>query len=175
MKTPLLLATLLGFCAHSFAAPLDPPANHPLGVADVVWGSSPADAKKAMLARTGVKLVSETPDKIVFSGGYYADLPAESWEMMFTGGKFTEGFIKLTPADVLSHYESIRKQITAKYKKAGREEKESAEHRATYWAYSLTTGQWGIVCDVRIPHTLTIRYKDKSPAKPSRTGGADDL
>ncbi len=144
-------------------------------MADVEWGSSLDDAKKAMLARPGVTLVSETNGKLNFAGGSFAEQPTEKWELLFTAGKFSEASIRLTPSDALRQYEDIRKLITAKYRKAGREEREGSEHRATYWEYSQTTGKWGIVCDVRIPNSLTIRYKDKSPANQPGKAAARDL
>ena len=175
MQTTLIIATLMAlFSASSIGATLDAPASRPGGVAEVAWGSSIDDAKKAMLARPGTTLVSETKGKLTFAGGSFAEQPVENWELLFIAGKFSEASIRLKPLDALRQYEDIRKLITAKYRKAGREEKEGSEHRATYWEYSQTTGKWGIVCDVRIPNSLTIRYKDKSPSnQPGKAPGKD--
>jgi len=175
MRTLIIIAMFLAFLSgFSVGGPLDPPATHPSGVADVAWGCSPKDAKKTMLARPGVTLVSETKNRLIFAGGSFAEQPAENWELLFAAGKFSEASIRLKPLDALRQYEDIRKLITAKYRKAGREEREGSEHRATYWEYSLTTGKWGIMCDVRIPHSLKIVYKDKSSSnQPGKAAGKD--
>ncbi|MEA3211564.1 MAG: hypothetical protein QOE70_4621 [Chthoniobacter sp.] len=128
-----------------------------------------------MLARPGISLVSEAAGKLVFTGGSFAEQPAENWELLFIGGKFSEGVVRLKTVDALHQYEDIRKLITAKYRKPGREEREGSAHRVTYWEYSLTTGKWGIACEVRIPDGLTIRYKDKSPSTLPGKGAAKDL
>ena len=158
----------------TMGASMEAPATNPTGVADVVWGSTPDKAKKLMLARPDLVFVSEAPDKLIFSGGTLADQMVERWELFFIRGKFSEVFISFKAVDALRQYEEICKLITTKYRKAGREEREGAAHRATYWEYSLTTGKWGIVCDVRIPNGLSLRYKDKSPStQPERAKGKD--
>ena len=176
MQMKLLVATFVGLlAADSLGSSLDAAVTRPAGVADVAWGSSTETAKKAMLARPEVVLVSETKSRLVFSGGTFAEHPAETWELLFTGGRFSEGFIRLKATDAQRQYEDLCQRITTKYRRAGREEREGAEHRATYWEYSQTSGKWGIVCDVRIPKSLTIRYKDKSPAIVPAKGFGKDL
>lgn len=176
MKKPLLIlaGVLASFGPLRAASPLDPPATHPEGVAEVTWGSSQKEVEKVMLARSGVSLVSKTSEKMQFSGGSFADQAVAQWEFQFIAGRFTEAFIRMKPEDHLREYEKIRKVITAKYRKNGREERENPQHRATYWDYSLTTGKWGILCDAK-PGAITLVYKDKTPAPLPRRPIAKDF
>ena len=137
----------------------------PEGVAEILWGASPKDAQKMLLTRKGVSLVSASDTKLVFAGGNFAEQNVAQWELRFNASSFREAAIRLKPAEPLRQYEALRKLITAKYRKAGREERENAIHRATYWDYSGSTGKWGIVCDTNAGG-VTLVYKDKSePAR----------
>jgi hypothetical protein len=162
MKFPSLAALLfLVFCAPARAGSLDVAPTHPATVANIAWGATPDEAKRALFTRPGVVLVSETPKRLMFSGGDFADQPAEKWELGFDNGRFSEITVILKADNPLSQYEAVTKMITEKYRTQGREERESAEHRATYWEFAKGKGRWGIVCDVRIPERVLIKYRDK--------------
>ena len=176
------MKVLVGFIAFALAlslttngaGKLDAPPSHPEGVAEITWGTSPKDARKAMLARPGVKPVSETDSKLVFVGGTFADQSVDSWELLFVGGAFREATIRLKSDDPLRQYQTLRKLITEKYRKPGREERENAVHRATYWEYSRTTGKWGVVCDTSADG-VTLVYKDKTEQVPALKPKPKDL
>lgn len=175
MKPLLVIVCILASLSFLRAAsPLDAPETHPVGVAEVRWGSSQEEVEKLMLAKVAVTLDSKSDERMRFSGGSLGDQSVNQWEFRFTAGKFTEAIIRMKPQDHLREYEKLRKLITAKYRKQGREERENALHRATYWEYSLTTGKWGIVCDAK-PGEVTLVYKDMSPPPLPRRLGAKDL
>jgi hypothetical protein len=108
----------------------------------------------------GVISAGETNEKLSFKGGSLAAQEVLTWEFRFTEGKFSEAIIRLKPNEPLRQYEALRQSITAQYRKRGREERENAEHRATYWDYASSTRKWGIACDTR-PSGVTLVYKEK--------------
>lgn len=163
----LIAVAVLSLSNPLFAGTLDAPADHPAGVSGVEWNASPKDAQKAMAEVAGVKLIKATPDKLRFSGGVFAEEEVDEWELSFSAGKFVEASIRLKPNDPLQQYERLRKLIVAKYRKKGREEREGATHRATYWEYSNTRGSWGIACDM-LPSRVLVVYKQKAMT-PKRT------
>jgi hypothetical protein len=157
------------------AGTLDSPPTHPAGVAGIAWGAKADGVKKLMLVRKEVLLTEETPARLVFTGGTFAGQTAERWIFIFSEGKFTEAEIRLKSADPLRQYEEMRKLITGKYRKTGREEREGSSHRATYWDYSLSTGKWGIACDVRTSGGVKVVYKLKSPLPPPSAATVGDI
>lgn len=175
MRSTLFACALsLVWFAQANGSPLDPPPRYPEGVAEVSWGASPKVADKVMLARSGVKRAGEAEGRIRYQGGSLAGFPVKNWEFIFTEGRFTEAVIRLLPQEPLRQYEAIRKSITEKYRKSGREERENSLHRATYWEYATDRGKWGIACDVK-PEGVLIVYKDKSPPPSPKKPGSKDL
>lgn len=164
---PILLITMLMFAAPSEQARAASvaPSDYPSGIAEIEWDTGLAEAKKLLLLRPGVKLISEGADKLTFAGGTFADQTVERWELFFVGGKFREGKLRLKPEEPLRQYEALRKLIAAKYRKPGREERENAVHRATYWDYPSSKGKLGIACDTNTDGiTLVYKFTPAGPA-----------
>jgi hypothetical protein len=167
MKTLHLLALLLITFAtpRAESASLEAPSDYPGGIAEVEWGMEPAVAQETMSKRAGVKLVSKAAGKLTFAGGTFAEQSVERWELLFVDGKFREAKLRLKPEEPLRQYEALRKLISTKYRKAGREERENSIHRATYWEYKGTMGKFGIVCDTNTGGiTLVYKFTPATPA-----------
>lgn len=160
MKTPFLLALSLITLATSTArsASLERPTDYPPGIAEVEWSMDLPRALATMSKRPGVTLVSKEGGKLIFAGGTFAEQPVERWEFLFTEGKFREAKLRLKPEEPLRQYEALRKLISTKYRKQGREERENSVHRATYWRYEGTMGRFGIACDTN-SGGITLVYK----------------
>ena len=71
-------------------------AEVPPGFADVRWGASVADIKRAFAQRPGVELAEETASRIVFRRGQFADYPVDRWELEFGPKGFWRGAVYLT-------------------------------------------------------------------------------
>ncbi|HEX8297425.1 MAG TPA: hypothetical protein VF593_14060 [Chthoniobacteraceae bacterium] len=149
--------------------------------ADIKWGESADGAKATMLLKPDVKFINASPDgaNLFFEGGTFATLPATKWEFTFATAKFIKGRVDLAPSDssvagLREAYDTLKKSITEKYKKAGREEHDRGSHSATYWTFQTRKGSWQIACDVD-PRRKGIRltYSFNPPLKPAKQGNSE--
>lgn len=169
MFTKSLLFSLLLTVGSSFAGPLDPPPDkpYPTGFAEIAWGTPSDRAKTAMLAKPSVVATPPGADgnMMAFAGGTFAGAPVEFWELYFTKNRLSKGIVFIKPADPKQAYAELKKQITKKYRKEGRQEFGGGMHYATYWDYATKEGSWMIACDVNTGG-IRLTYKQSPAAAP---------
>jgi len=91
----------------------------------VRWGISREEAKAVLLQRPNVKLESETPTQLVFTGGDCAAVPVKSWTLQFVSDKFANGIVVVQGDDGKKLYETTKTWFRPNYGN-GREQK--ADH-----------------------------------------------
>lgn len=149
--------------------------------AGLKWGTKPEAAQAAMLAKPGVALAPATPEAgavagqqiLQFTGGTLAGHPAATWRLRFDESGLIGGAALLTPGELRPEklteaYEQLKKSLNQKYREPGREERDRAFHKATYWKFENSRGQYAISCDVNTPG-IKLSYSFTPKAGP---GGA---
>lgn len=147
MFNKLFLCLLLLLTATWAAGPDD--RLYPSDFADIKWGEAADRAKAKMLAKAGVavKPTGAKEDVMEFSGGSFAGIAVDSWELQFVDNRFAKGLIYFKPRLPLETYRELNKGLTQKYRKEAREEVAEDKHRASYWLFSNSKGDFEIACD----------------------------
>lgn len=110
---------------------------------DIRWSATLTDAKRIFSRRAGVSLVEESPTHLVYTGGDFAVIPAERWELEFANNRFWRGTVFLniplgTGKDAWllrsQQFEKLSAMLTAKYGKTHR----NAPHDHTDEEWKLT-------------------------------------
>ncbi len=134
MKTPIAILSflLLSLGVSAFA-------QTPKGIdgfLDMLWGTPTQDAKQKMLERPGVTFKRNVPGGIIFSGGVFAGRPANTFALLFSGGRLYRGDVSLNPAGNRHEvYESIKKELITKYGPPAK----SGKDGFTRWTFHSTT------------------------------------
>lgn len=99
-------------------------ADSPTGFADIPFGTSLAEAQKAISSRDGLKPGSATSEKLTYSGGSFAGQPISLWTLVFAGGKLAQGSV-LVDKVKKNVYDDLKAQLTKKY---GKPDAEKGHH-----------------------------------------------
>jgi hypothetical protein len=135
----------------------------PTGFSDIEWGADERSAKISMQSK-GAAFSSEGEDegrlRLNFTGGAFAGMDADHWELFFRDGKFERGEVMLKAGNLRASYDMFRKELTKKYGKADNEDYGGGEHYATYWKLKDKTTAVQIACDVN-SDGIRITYERK--------------
>ncbi|MDB6173780.1 MAG: hypothetical protein JWL59_3091 [Chthoniobacteraceae bacterium] len=132
----------------------------PPGFADVRWGASVADSKRAFAQRPGVELAEEAPGRILFHRGQFADYPVDHWELEFGAKGFWRGAVYLTiptgnaPDGALlrnRQFDNLAASLTKKYGKPSPQPGAANAAEVTWKLNDPATGRKGA-------YTVFLRY-----------------
>lgn len=96
----------------------------PTGFLDIPFGASAQVAKTALTGRPGIKPDLAKGDRLTFTGGSFAELPAKEWALTFAGDKFTSGKVVIDNVKKTT-YDELKAQLTKKY---GKPDSEKGHH-----------------------------------------------
>jgi hypothetical protein len=149
-QTPQHLEPLSSFTGHP---DIKDSTDHrvPTGFSDIEWGVDERSAKISMQSK-GAAFSSEGEDegrrRLNFTGGSFAGMEADHWDLNFRDGKFEAGEAMLKVGNLRASYDMFRKELTKKYGKPDKEEYGGGERYAAYWKFKDKTAAFTIVCDV---------------------------
>lgn len=152
----LLIAFTTAVAASSVALA----AEVPPGLADVRWGASVADIKRAFSRRPGVELAEEAPSRIVYRRGEFADYPVERWELELGPKGFWRGavYLAIPPGNAPDgaplrnrQFDNLAASLTKKYGKPTAQPGDGNGAEANWKLNDPATGRKG-------SYTVFLRY-----------------
>jgi hypothetical protein len=143
MNIRILITVSLALAASLSAAP-------PSEFLDIPWGAPVTEAKRVLAQRPGVTLKEESPSKLLFEGGTFADYPAERYELELPDGRFSRGtvFVVIPPGKAKDgtllrnrQFEELYKSLSSKYGKGDRFG--DGKHTESNWTWPTTDARTG--------------------------------
>ena len=181
--TQFLLTTFATVIAVTSAVSALVAAEVPPGFVDVPWGASVAEIKRTFSQRRGVELAEETPNRIVYRHGEFADYPVDRWELELGPKGFWRGAVYLTipignapdGAPLRNRqFDNLAASLTKKYGKRSPQPGTPNAAEATWKLNDPTTGRKGAFIVFLhyswAPYEFLVRYSyDPSAAQAEPT------
>lgn len=114
------------------------------GFLDIKWGTSIADATKAMSAKQGLRPATDPEgvnagNRIYYEGGTFVGKPALQWGLDFVGDKMYRGAVVLKPSTTREKdFDELKKLLTAKYGPPTQTRKEGEDSKLV-WKFPHST------------------------------------
>jgi len=104
------------FIIVSFLFVVAAKAEIPTGFADITFGATTQKVQTAFSKREGVNPVSNTTERLTYTGGTFGGQPVTLWTLNFADGKFASGSVLMAKVKK-PVYDDLKTQLSKKYGK----------------------------------------------------------